>query len=78
MAEGALARSKADLALAVTGFAGPAGEGCEEGLVHMAVARRGGTTLHREAHFGAAGRGPVRLRTLECLLQMLEDALEQR
>ena len=41
MAEGALNRSKAKVALGVTGFAGPAGDGCEEGLVHMALARRG-------------------------------------
>src|SRR5687767_11469157 len=30
MAEGALARSNADIAIGVTGFAGPAGDGCEE------------------------------------------------
>src|SRR3954467_1364557 len=30
MAEGALRRSSADIAIGVTGFAGPAGEGCEE------------------------------------------------
>ena len=39
MAEGALKRSHADLALGVTGFAGPAGPGSEEGLVHFALAR---------------------------------------
>jgi nicotinamide-nucleotide amidase len=75
MAEGALARSHADLAFGVTGFAGPASEGCEEGLVHMALARRGGETLHRVGHFGAAGRGPVRVKSLETMLDMLEDAL---
>src|SRR5947208_1700004 len=45
MAEGALKRSKADFAVAITGFAGPAAEGCEEGLVHIALARRGKRTL---------------------------------
>lgn len=75
MADGALDRSKADIALGITGFAGPAGNGCEEGLVHMALARRGGTTLHREAHFGAIGRGPVRVKSLETMLDMLNDAL---
>jgi len=75
MAEGALARSRADLALAVTGFAGPAGENCEEGLVHFALARRNGNTVHREAHFGAIGRGPVRVRSLKTMLEMLEDAV---
>jgi nicotinamide-nucleotide amidase len=75
MAEGALARSKADLALGVTGFAGPAGEGREEGLVHFALARRDGDTVHREAHFGSIGRGPVRVQSLKTMLEMLEEAV---
>ena len=77
MAEGALARSSADMAVGVTGFAGPPGEGREEGLVHIALARRGGPTAHREEHFGAAGRGPVRLKTLKAMLEMLERAVEE-
>ena len=75
MAEGALNRSKADLALGVTGFAGPAGDGCEEGLVHFALARRGEPTVHRVEHFGPAGRGPVRVKSLRTMLEMLEEAL---
>jgi nicotinamide-nucleotide amidase len=75
MAEGALARSKADIALSVTGFAGPAGPGHEEGLVHMALARRGRDTEHRVEHFGAVGRGEVRVRSLKVMLDMLEAAL---
>ena len=75
MAEGALNRSKADIALGVTGFAGPAGYGCEEGLVHFALTRRGGSTVHRVEHFGPAGRGPVRVKSLRTLLEMLEEAL---
>lgn len=75
MAEGALDRSRADLAFGVTGFAGPAGDECEEGLVHMALARREGATLHRAEHFGPIGRGPVRVKTLEAMLGMLEEAL---
>ena len=77
MAEGALARSKADLAIGVTGFAGPADEGCEEGLVHFALARRGAETIHRVEHFGAIGRGAIRLQSLKCMLDMLEGALER-
>ena len=75
MAEGALNRSRADLAFGVTGFAGPAGPDCEQGLVHMALARRGGETMHRVAHYGPIGRGPVRIRSLETMLEMLEEAL---
>ena len=77
MAEGALARSKADIAIAVTGFAGPAGDKHEEGLVHMAVARRGKRTAHRVEHFGAIGRGPVRVKSLKAMLNMLEQALDE-
>lgn len=77
MAEGALARSHADVALAVTGFAGPAGDKHEEGLVHMALARRGGSTVHRVEHFGAIGRGPVRVKSLKVMLDMLEQALSE-
>ena len=76
MAEGALKRSEADIALGVTGFAGPAGPGHEEGLVHMALARRGGPTQHREEHFGAVGRGAVRVKSLKAMLEMLERSLE--
>lgn len=76
MAEGAISRSDADVAIAVTGFAGPAGDGCEEGLVHFALARRDGETSHRQERFGALGRGPIRLKSLEAMLEMLESALE--
>jgi len=76
MAEGALARCEADVALSVTGFAGPAGDGQEEGLVYMGCARRGGGTRVEERHFGAIGRGPVRIEALKVLVAMLEQAVE--
>ncbi|MFL6721520.1 MAG: CinA family protein [Sphingomonas sp.] len=77
MAEGALSRSKADIALGVTGFAGPAGPQHEEGLVHFALGRRGRPTIHREEHFGPLGRGIIRVKSLKVLLDMLEQCLEQ-
>jgi nicotinamide-nucleotide amidase len=77
MAEGALKRSHADLAIGITGFAGPAGEGQEEGLVHMALARRGGPTVHLEKHFGPRGRGAIRVQSLKAMLEMLEQAVEE-
>jgi nicotinamide-nucleotide amidase len=77
MAEGALSRSKADIALGVTGFAGPAGAQHEEGLVHFALARCGRPTMHREEHFGAVGRGVIRVKSLKAMLNMLEQQLEQ-
>jgi len=76
MAEGALRRCEADMALSVTGFAGPAGDGKEEGLAFMACARRGQDTRVEERHFGAIGRGPVRIEALKVLMEMMEQAVE--
>ena len=76
MAEGVLARSNADLALGITGFAGPAGDH-EQGLVHMALARRGSRTEHRIEHFGPIGRGPIRVKALKAKLDMLEQCLKE-
>lgn len=75
MAEGAIKASRADLALSVTGFAGPGAPGDEPGLVHFACARRNGETSHREAHFGDIGRGPTRIECMRVALEMLGDAL---
>lgn len=75
MAEGAIARSRADIAVAITGFAGPAGPEDEIGLVHFACARRERTTTGREEHFGPRGRGPVRLSCLSVALEMIEAAI---
>ena len=72
----AMAGGAADIALSVTGFAGPAGDGKEEGLVFMACARRGHETVIEERHFGSIGRGPVRIEALKVLTDMLEQAIE--
>lgn len=73
MAEGAIAASRADLTVAVTGVAGPGGGSAEKpvGLVHMAAARRNGSTLHHEARFGAIGRGEIRLATVRQALGLV-------
>jgi nicotinamide-nucleotide amidase len=73
MAEGALAHSGADLAVAVTGIAGPGGGTTEKpvGLVHIAAARKGANILHRECRFGDIGRGGVRIATVDAALEML-------
>jgi nicotinamide-nucleotide amidase len=72
MAEGALERSRANLSLAVTGFAG---SGDEPGLVHLACARAGRTTAHREEHFGDIGRGPIRVAAMEVAIEMMTEML---
>ncbi len=78
MAEGAIAHSDADLAVAVTGVAGPGG-GTEDkpvGLVHLACARRGGETLHVEQRYGDLGRGGIREATVRTAFEMLARQLE--
>jgi len=75
MAEGALDHSRADIALAVTGFAGKGDEGDEVGLVHFGCARRARATRHCEKHFGDIGRGPIRIACIRTALSMLEEAL---
>jgi nicotinamide-nucleotide amidase len=75
MAQGALRRSAADIALSITGFAGPAGSADEEGLVHLACSSRGRETCHREEHFGPIGRQGVRVAALKAALEMIEAAL---
>lgn len=76
MARGAIERSDADIALSITGFAGPGGEDDEEGLVHFACATRDGECAHREEHFGAIGRAGVRIAALEVALAMVDEALD--
>jgi nicotinamide-nucleotide amidase len=78
MAEGALGHSHADIAVSVTGVAGPGGgsEAKPVGLVPLAVARAGGATLHQECRFGDIGRDQVRLKSVEVALSLLWRALE--
>ncbi len=72
MAEGALARARAEIAVAVTGIAGPGGATATKpvGLVHIACARRGGATLH-ERHVFPADRATVRRASVERALTMI-------
>jgi len=72
MAEGALARSSANIALAVTGFAD---KGEEPGLVHFACARAGRKTAHREEHFGPVGRGATRIACMRVAVEMMTEML---
>ena len=75
MAEGALAASDAELAVAVTGVAGPgASEAKPEGLVWFAAATAAGVRTERR-DFGALGRHAVRLRSVETALDLALHAL---
>jgi len=72
MAEGAIAHSAADVAVAVTGVAGPGGGTAMKpvGLVHCAAARKGQATVHRELRLGDIGRDEVRLETVRVAVGM--------
>ena len=75
MAVGALERADVDLAVAITGIAGPGGAtpGKPVGLVHFAAAARDGRIIHREMRFGAIGRSAVRERSVVEALKMLTE-----
>jgi nicotinamide-nucleotide amidase len=77
MADGALKNSGAQLSVAVTGIAGPAGGGAEKpvGLVYIAAARLSGDTIVREHRFGDIGRHAVRMATVREALSLLRTAL---
>ncbi len=81
MAEGALRAcgADADIAVAVSGVAGPGGGSAEKpvGTVYIAVARRGGETEAARHHF-PGDRGEVRLRTVETALELLQARVSRR
>jgi nicotinamide-nucleotide amidase len=76
MAQGAIAASHADIAIAVTGIAGPSGGSTDKpvGLVHFAWTRRGGHPHHLERRFGNPGRAAIRQLAVDQALQLLLDA----
>src|SRR5690606_20829219 len=78
MAAGALANSEADIAVAVTGVAGPGGGSAEKpvGLVHFAAARRGQPLLHLERRFGDLGRTTIRLASVRTALDLVKAAIK--
>lgn len=75
MAVGALEKADVDIAVSITGIAGPGGAtpGKPVGLVHFAAAARDGRIIHRECRFGAIGRSIVRQRSVLEALKMLTE-----
>ena len=75
MAEGALRRAGVDLAISVTGVAGPGGGSDQKpiGLVHFGLATRE-RTIHREERFGDLGRDGIRQATVRVALEMILEA----
>ena len=78
MARGAVAHAPVDLAVAVTGIAGPDGGSAEKpvGLVHFAAATRSGQLVHAEKRFGDIGRAEVRKQSVLQAFRMLHDLAE--
>ncbi len=75
MATGALKNSQADLAVAITGIAGPGGGTTEKpvGLVYFAAASRDGRRLSRTRRYGKIGRRRVRQRSVIEALELLQS-----
>lgn len=80
MAEGGRVRLDADLAVAITGVAGPGGGSAEKpvGLVHFSCASQGQPTQHRERRFGPLSRDEIRRLSVIVALEMLKEAALSR
>jgi nicotinamide-nucleotide amidase len=78
MATGALAHSRAGVALSITGIAGPGGGSIQKpvGLVHFGLARRGGEVISAEKRFGNLGRDAVRAAALVAAIDLLLEAAQ--
>jgi nicotinamide-nucleotide amidase len=78
MAEGALKVAGSDLAIAVTGIAGPGGGTPEKpiGLVFVGLISRNGANSVQRFEFGDIGREAVRLATVREALNLLDKAVE--
>jgi nicotinamide-nucleotide amidase len=74
MAKGALKHSLADIAVAITGIAGPAGGTKQKpvGLVHFAAASRNGRRVAVAKRYGDIGRAKVRQRSVAEALRLLK------
>jgi len=78
MAAGALSASAAQLAVSVTGIAGPGGsEHKPEGRVCFGLARIGHETITDVQEFGPLGRANVREAACDYALGLLLSALDQ-
>ncbi len=76
MAEGAVRRSEADIAVSTTGIAGPGNEGTDkpEGRVCFAVACKGRAVTAETVEFGPLGRDAVRHAAVEHALRLMRSA----
>jgi nicotinamide-nucleotide amidase len=79
MAKGALAHASVDLAISITGIAGPTGAvpGKPIGLVYFCAASRGGRVIAHDRKFGDIGRAHVRRESVLQALAMLRELAEK-
>lgn len=77
MAEGALRHSRADVAVSVTGIAGPDGgtDSKPVGLVYLSAERRGRPGVAHRCAFGDIGRTNVRIESVREALKLIEQAV---
>jgi len=77
MAQGALKHSLAQLAVAVTGIAGPGGGTAAKpvGLVYLAAQKQDGEARIKELRLGDIGRGAIRLETVAESVKLLNALL---
>lgn len=74
MAEGAMANSRANISVAITGVAGPGGGTRMKpvGTVHIACARENRAVLHEMLQLGDIGRGAIRMAAVETALNLIQ------
>ncbi|MBZ0217411.1 MAG: CinA family protein [Fimbriimonadaceae bacterium] len=79
MALGAVMRSRADIAVSVTGIAGPEGGSAEKpvGLVHFAVAHKSGPVIHQKHLFGDRPRTVIRTRSVAAALELIDTLIRE-
>ncbi|MEI2385742.1 CinA family protein [Breoghania sp. JC706] len=78
MAEGAVRHSNADIAVSITGIAGPGGGSADKpvGLVHFAIASRHAETTHSVRSFSDLGRSSIRTAAAGYALQLISNSID--
>lgn len=74
MAEGAMQNSRANIAVGITGVAGPGGGTKMKpvGLVHVACARENRAVVHEILQLGDIGRSAIRMEAVETALKLIQ------
>ena len=74
MAEGAMKNSRANIAVGITGVAGPGGGTKMKpvGLVHVACARENRAVVHEMLQLGDIGRTAIRMEAVETALKLIQ------